>query len=113
MAQQNKFAYRITQDGDKWHAEITRRVTARRTSVSKQKKGFDSEESAQIWAKDTLAEFLANQQIATKRKADKRVLRNQLAAKAEAEKIAAAALYEKKRLAAIEELDQQQDDETE
>ncbi|HEY5716423.1 MAG TPA: DUF3622 domain-containing protein [Psychromonas sp.] len=113
MAQQNKFDYRITQDGDTWHAEITRRVTAHRTSVSKQKKGFESEESALIWAKETLAEFIANQQVATKRKADKRILRNQLAVKAEAEKIAAAALYEKKRLAAIEGRDQQQDEETE
>ncbi|MGB5444500.1 MAG: DUF3622 domain-containing protein [Psychromonas sp.] len=111
MAQQNKFAYHITQDGDKWHAEITRRVTARKTSVSKQKKGFESEESAQEWAKETLAEFIANQQVATKRKADKRIIRDQLAAKAEAEKIAAAALYEKKRLAAMEAREQDEDTE--
>jgi len=106
MAQQNKFDYCITQDGDKWHAEITRRVTARRTSVSKQKKGFESEESARVWAKETLADFVENLQTATKRKADKRIVRNELVAKAESEKAAAAALYEEKRLAAIEARDQ-------
>jgi len=113
MAQQNKFDYRITQDDGKWNAEITRRVTARRTNVSKRKKGFASEESAQAWAKETLTQYIENLQAATKRKADKRIVRNEIAAKSEADKIAAAALYEEKRQAAFEARDQQEDAETE
>ena len=103
MAQQNKFDYRIQQDGDKWSAEIIRRVTARRTSVSKRKKGFETQELAEQWSKNQLVDFLENLQAGNKRKAEKRALRNELAAKADAEKEAAAALYEEKRLAALEE----------
>lgn len=101
MAQENKFDYRIKQDGVKWHAEITRRVTARKTSVSKRKKGFETEELAQQWAKEELAGYVANLQEGNKRKAEKRAVRDELAAKAEAEKEAQAALYEQKRLAAL------------
>ena len=103
MAQQNKFDYRIKQDGDKWNAEITRRVTARKTSVSKRKKGFETKELAEQWAKEELISFLENLQASNKRKAEKRAVREELAAKAEAEKEAAAALYEENRLAALEE----------
>lgn len=103
MAQQNKFDYRIKQDGDKWDAEITRRVTARKTSVSKRQKGFETQELAEQWAKEQLGDFLENLQASNKRKAEKRTVREELAAKAEAEKQAAAALYEEKRLAALEE----------
>lgn len=105
MAQENKFDYRIKQDGDKWNAEITRRVTARKTSVSKRQKGFESQELAEQWAKEQLVGFLENLQAGNKRKAEKRAIRNELAAKAEAEKEAAAALYEEKRLAALAEED--------
>ena len=102
MAQQNKFDYRIKEDGDKWNAEITRRVTARKTSVSKRQKGFETQELAETWAKEQLVTFLDNLQESNKRKAEKRTVRNELAAKAEAEKQAAAALYEEKRIAAFE-----------
>ncbi|MFQ3175415.1 MAG: hypothetical protein ACJAYB_000860 [Psychromonas sp.] len=111
MAQQNKFDYRITQEGDKWNAEITRRVTARRTSVSKRENGFENEALAEAWAKEELVQFVKNLQAATLRKADKRTVRNELAAKAEAEKIAAAAAYEEKRLTAMEVQDQQDSEE--
>ena len=105
MAQENKFDYQVTQDGNKWNAEITRRVSARRTTVSKQKKGFESEELAELWAKEKLLGFLENLQEGNKRKAEKRVIRNELAAKVEAEKEAADALYAEKRLASTSEDD--------
>ena len=108
MAQSNKSDYRITQDGDKWHAEITRRVTARRTSVSKRMKGFETEELAEQWAKQELQGFLENLQAGNKRKAEKRTARNEHAAKVAAEKEAAIAAYEKKRLAALEEYDEEE-----
>ena len=109
MAQENKFNYHIAKNGDKWNAEITRRVSARRTSVSKQKKGFETEQLAELWAKEQLVGFIENLQAATKRKAEKRIIRNELAAKAEADKVAAAALYEEKRLAALAAIDNDED----
>jgi len=105
MAQQNKFDFRITQDGEQWNAEITRRVSARRTSVSKRKKGFESEALATEWAKETLVGFLANQQEANKRKSEKRAARNELAAKAVIAKEASAAAYEEKQQAYFDALD--------
>jgi len=111
MAQQNKFDYRITQEGEKWNAEITRRVSARRTSVSKRENGFENEALAEAWAKEQLVQFVQNLQTATIRKADRRIVRNELAAKAEADKIAAAAAYEAKRIAAMEAQDQQENEE--
>lgn len=99
MAQENKFDYRIKQDGNQWSAEITRRVSARRNTVSKRKKGFDSQEQAEQWAKEQLIDFIENLQAGNKRKAEKRAVRNELAAKAQADKEAAAALYAKERLA--------------
>ena len=58
MAQQKKFDFAVKQDGEQWNAEITRRVSARNTSVSKRKKGFETEALATEWAKETLAGFL-------------------------------------------------------
>ena len=107
MAQQNKFDFRITQDGEQWNAEITRRVSARRTSVSKRKKGFESEALATEWAKETLADFLKNLQEGNKRKSEKRAARNELAAKAIIAKEASAAAYEEKQQAYFEALDEE------
>lgn len=111
MAQQNKFDFRITQNNEQWDAEITRRVSARRTSVSKRKKGFDSEALATEWAKEALAGFLENQQLSNKRKSEKRATRNELAAQALAAKEAAAAVYEEKQQAYFEALDEEEFDE--
>jgi len=108
MAQQNKFDFRITQDGEQWNAEITRRVSARRTTVSKRKKGFESEALATEWAKETLAGFLENQQAANKRKSEKRTERNELAAKAIVAKEAAAAAYQEKQQAYFDGLDEEE-----
>lgn len=108
MAQENKFDFRIKQDGEQWNAEITRRVSARRTSVSKRKKGFTSEALATEWAKEQLVGFLENLQAGNKRKAQKRAVRNELAAKTIAEKEAAATLYEEKQQAYFEALDEEE-----
>ena len=108
MAQEKKFDFSIKQDGEQWNAEITRRVSARKTSVSKQKKGFASEELATEWAKAKLTECLENLQAGNKRKSEKRVARNELAAKAVAEKEAAATLYDEKQQAYFEGLDEEE-----
>jgi len=108
MAQEKKFDFSVKQDGEQWNAVITRRVSARKTSVTKQKKGFESEELATEWAKSKLAECLENLQAGNKRKSEKRAVRNELAAKAVAEKEAAATLYEEKQQAYFEALDEEE-----
>ena len=113
MAQEKKFDFSIKQDGEQWNAEITRRVSARKTSVSKQKKGFASEELATEWAKEKLSECLENLQAGNKRKAEKRAVRNELAVNAVAEKEAAATLYEEKQQAYFEALDEEELEEEE
>ncbi|WP_094751884.1 DUF3622 domain-containing protein [Psychromonas sp. CD1] len=105
MAQNNKFEFQVKQDGENWNASIIRRVTARRTSISKQKKGFASEALATEWAEKTLTQFLESLQEGNKRKAEKRTLRNELAEKAQAEKEAAALAYLEKRKAHLATLD--------
>ncbi|WP_022942843.1 DUF3622 domain-containing protein [Psychromonas hadalis] len=113
MAQQKKFDFSIKQDGEQWNAEIIRRVSARRTSISKRKKGFATEALAIEWAKEQLAGFLENLQAGNKRKAEKRATRDELVAKTEAEKEAAATLYEQKQQAYFEALDEQEDEQEE
>ncbi len=108
MAQEKKFDFSVKQDGEQWNAEITRRVSARRTSVSKRKKGFETEALATEWAKEQLTQFLENLQSGNKRKAEKRVIRNELAAKAVADKETAATLYEEKQQAYFEALDEEE-----
>jgi len=106
MAQEKKFDFSVKQENEQWNAEVTRRVSARKTSVSKQKKGFATEELATEWASTKLAECIDNLQAGNKRKSEKRVVRNELAAKAVAEKETAATLYEEKQQAYFETLDE-------
>lgn len=53
-----KYNSRVIQDGSTWTAEITRRISARKTGVSKSKEGFSSEATAQAWAEQELPNFL-------------------------------------------------------
>lgn len=110
MAQQKKFDFRIKENGEQWDAEITRRVSARRTSVSKRKKGFASEALATEWAKEQLVGFLENLQAGNKRKSEKRVERNELAAQVVATKEAAAVAYQEKQQAYFEALDEEDEE---
>lgn len=110
MSQENKFDFNVKQQGEQWDAEITRRVSARKTTVSKRKKGFETEQLATDWAKEQLADYLNNLQASNQRKAEKRTERNELLAKAEAEKEAKAIAYQEKRLAAMEASDELEDE---
>jgi hypothetical protein len=55
-----KYNSRITENGATWTAEITRRISARKTGVSKSKEGFSSEADAQEWVEKELPVFLKN-----------------------------------------------------
>ncbi len=60
MTQSKKYDYRISQSKKTWAAEIVRRVTSKRTSVSKSQDGFASEVEAKTWAETELKLFLEN-----------------------------------------------------
>lgn len=60
MTTHKKYDYRITQDGSAWNAEIIRRVTSKRTAVSKSQEGFASEAEARAWGEKELKSFLEN-----------------------------------------------------
>ncbi|TEW54971.1 DUF3622 domain-containing protein [Psychromonas sp. RZ22] len=97
MTQQKKFDYQIKQDANTWSAEITRRISARRSSISKRQDGFVTEALAIEWATAELAGFLEKQKQANVRKSERRTERNELAAKALAEKEAKNAAFLAKR----------------
>lgn len=60
MTNGKKFDYRVTQDGTTWSAAIVRRVTARKTAVSKSQSGFATESEAQTWGETELKTFVEN-----------------------------------------------------
>lgn len=80
MTQTKKFDYRIVQDKDVWAAEITRRMTARKTIVSKRKTGFASEAEATAWGEKELKSFLDKLMERNERKAKQREERTEATA---------------------------------
>jgi hypothetical protein len=62
MAKGNKYEYRVVQDkeGGTWMAEITRRVTSRKTVVSKSQGGFATEAEALAWGEEAIQSFVKN-----------------------------------------------------
>jgi len=70
MSQDKKYNVRVSAADDTWTAEITRRVSARRTQVSKQQKGFASEAEAQAWGDTELKSFLEKQVKRNKAKSE-------------------------------------------
>ncbi len=72
MAKSNKYDYRVTDDNSNWTAEIIRRVTSKKTIVSKSQDGFSSEDNAKKWAEKELQAFQQNQQKQNQRHSTKR-----------------------------------------
>ncbi len=68
MANSKKFDYRIVQDNASWTAEIVRRVTSKKTVVSKRQGDFKSEADAQEWGQKELKSFLQNLSERNKRR---------------------------------------------
>lgn len=80
MTQTKKFDFRIVQDKDVWAAEITRRMTARKTIVSKRKTGFVTEADARTWGEKELQSFLDNLIERNERKTKQREVRTEATA---------------------------------
>ena len=74
MAKNRKYSSVISQEGSQWSARIVRQVTSRKTLVSKEQTGFESEEKALEWAEQQLAEFSATQSTSNKRHGEQRKL---------------------------------------
>ena len=49
MAKSKKYTCRLVQENDSWAAEIVRRVTSKKSVVTKRQDGFVSDEEAEAW----------------------------------------------------------------
>lgn len=58
MTKGKKYDYRVMQDAAGWSAEIIRKITSKKTGVSKSQGGFATEAEAQEWAQSELKVFL-------------------------------------------------------
>lgn len=68
MIKGKKYDFRIEQDGDVWKADIIRKVTSKRTVVSKSQTGFTSEAEARAWSEKELVDFLKHHSERNKRR---------------------------------------------
>ena len=69
-----KYGSRIVQDGASWTAEITRKITSKRTGVSKTQGGFSSESEALAWVEKEMPVFLKNLGEQNKHRSEEREL---------------------------------------
>ncbi|MBB1317405.1 DUF3622 domain-containing protein [Shewanella sp. SR43-4] len=105
MSDSKKYALRVIQIENTWKTEITRRMTATKTIVSKSQDGFATEAEAIAWGEQSLQGFLAKQADRNKRKTEKH-----LKAKSVAAAIAAESAIDEEELFDAE--DDAEDDET-
>ncbi len=63
-----KYSTNIEQDDSGWRVDIVRRVSSRKTLVSKSQDGFASEDEAKTWAESELNAFLQSLRERNKRK---------------------------------------------
>lgn len=85
MLKSKKYDLRVLEVEGSWTGQITRRMTARKTVVSKQQAGFASEAEAQDWAEQTLQSFLEGLIERNDRKAKARGERSEAIVKKERE----------------------------
>lgn len=72
MAKGKKYEYRVVQDKDSWSAEIIRRITSKKTGVSKSQGGFATEAEAQEWGQKELKVFLEKLKVRNIRDSESR-----------------------------------------
>ena len=63
MMKSKKYQCNVAQDKDSWKAEIIRRVSARRSSVTMTKSGFASEAEAMAWGEQEIDALLKKQNL--------------------------------------------------
>ncbi len=84
MSHDKKYALRLAESEQGWSAQITRRISARKTSVTKKQDGFATEAEAKVWGDKALQEILDNLMVRNERRAKQRVERDQVLADKEA-----------------------------
>ena len=57
MSQGKKYSVQIVQNDNTWTAKIVRKVTTKRTKITKKQTGFASEAEANTWAETELKGF--------------------------------------------------------
>ncbi|MGH1432211.1 MAG: DUF3622 domain-containing protein [Neptuniibacter sp.] len=77
MSQGKKYSSRVTENAGVWNAEILRQASNKKVVVSKRQDNFASEDEAKSWADKELEQFLQQQVERNKRKAEKRVQREE------------------------------------
>ena len=70
MTTTKKYDFRINQNESEWITEITRRVSSKKTVVSKSQGGFTSELEATEWGKKMLESYLENLNDRNKRRSE-------------------------------------------
>lgn len=68
MKQTKKFSYHVIQNGDSWSVEIVRRVSTKKTRVSKRQDGFASEAEANAWGEAQVAAFIKDLNLKEQKK---------------------------------------------
>ncbi|MCP3669260.1 MAG: DUF3622 domain-containing protein [Gammaproteobacteria bacterium] len=72
MSKGRKYDYRVVQNDADWSVEIVRRVTSKKTTVSKSQGGFATESAAQEWGQKELEAFSQNLNARNKRRSEQR-----------------------------------------
>lgn len=49
MAKSKKYTYRLIEDGESWTAQVVRRVTSKKSVVTKSQNGFATDDEAESW----------------------------------------------------------------
>ncbi|MBT5231370.1 MAG: DUF3622 domain-containing protein [Methylococcales bacterium] len=62
MSKGKKYDFKVEQIDSEWVASIIRKVTSKKTTVSKKQTGFASEADATTWAETEVQTFLKNLQ---------------------------------------------------
>ncbi len=73
-----KYQSEVLEENGQWIARINRRLSSRKSKVSKEQGGFSSEPEAQAWADDALSEFINTQQTANSRQSENRKLNDEV-----------------------------------
>ena len=68
MKQSKKYDFNVAKDGDGWKVQIIRRVSSKKTNVTKQQGGFASEEEAKAWGESEAAALLKSMNIKAQKK---------------------------------------------
>ncbi|QYK01959.1 DUF3622 domain-containing protein [Shewanella psychrotolerans] len=84
MTQQKKYGLRVIEAEGTWTAQVTRRMTARKTVVSKSQKGFATEAEANEWGNKALQQIVENLMVRNERRAKQRAERDQALAEKDA-----------------------------